>query len=296
MKPTAAPPPTQPPARPPQAVAPDEPQSRKPTLEEPVPRNVPQQRQSLAEEPPIKPGDLICGVCGAGNSVDRRFCRRCGNSLAAAAVAVAVRVPWYRRIFRRGTSQTYEAGDRPSSIGQKGRSAGWFLRRAVVLILVIVIVAPVVSYFVVPSFHDRINSLLGQGTTSAVLLQHPSTNALDKDVNTFWLADQASGQTTVTVNFGQTTDLAGLIFNIGAPASDYATYGRPREVQVTFPGVPTPVSILLDDSPAAQQRCLQQHASVRTLNIRIVSSYPPSGANQNLVATREIEFIAGNCP
>jgi hypothetical protein len=65
---------------------------------------------------------------------------------------------------------------------------------------------------------------------------------------------------------------------------------------VTFPGVPTPVSILLDDSPAAQQRCLQQHASVRTLNIRIVSSYPPSGANQNLVATREIEFIAGNCP
>ena len=89
---------------------------------------------------------------------------------------------------------------------------------------------------------------------------------------------------------------AGLIFNIGAPASDYATYGRPREVQVTFPGVPTPVSMLLDDSPAPQQRCLQQHASVRTLNVRIVSSYPPSGANQNLVATREIEFIAGNCP
>jgi len=296
MKPTAVPTPSQPPARPPQAVTEDQPVSRKPTLEEPVQRSVPQQRQSLAEEPPIKPGDLICGVCGAGNSPDRRFCRRCGNSLAAATVAVAVHVPWYRRIFGGGQSQTFEAGERPSSLGREGRSAGWFVKRALVILLVIVIVAPIVGYFAIPSFHDKINSLFGQGSTSAILLQHPSTNALDKDVNTFWLADQASGQTTLTVNFGQTTDLAGLIFNTGAPANDFATYGRPREVQLTFLGNPTPVSMLLDDSPAPQQRCLQQHASVRTFNVRIVSSYPPSGANQNLVATREIEFIAGNCP
>ncbi|HEY7023466.1 MAG TPA: hypothetical protein VH371_00750 [Candidatus Limnocylindrales bacterium] len=296
IKPTAVPAPTQPPARPPQAVAPDEPQSRKPTLEEPIPRPTTPQRQSLAEEEPIKPGDLICGVCGAGNAPDRRFCRRCGNSLAAATVAVAVRVPWYRRIFGRGQTQAYEAGERPSSMGRTGRSAGWFLKRALVILVLIIIVAPIVGYFAVPSFHDKVNSLIGQGGTSAILLQHPSTNALDKDVNTFWLADQASGQTTVTVNFGQTTELAGLIFNIGAPASDYSTYGRPRQVELTFPGNPTPVMMILDDSPAPQQRCLQQHPSVRTFNVRIVSSYPPSGANQNLVATREIEFIAGSCP
>ena len=188
------------------------------------------------------------------------------------------------------------AGDRPSSLGAKGRSAGWLFKRLLVVLIVIVLVAPVVGYFVIPGFHDQINSMLGQGGTSATLLQHPSTNALDKDVNTFWLADQASGHTTVTVNFGQTTDLAGLIFNAGASGNDFANFGRPREVQLVFPGVPTPVSMLLNDVPSPQKLCLPKVASVRTFDIRIVSSYPPAGSNQNLVATREIEFIAGSCP
>ena len=235
-------------------------------------------------------------MCGAGNAPDRRFCRRCGNSLAAATVAVAVHVPWYRRIFRRNKSQVMAAGDRPTSLGRGKRGAGWFLKRLLVVVLVLVLVVPVVGYFAVPSFHNQINSLLGQGGTSATLLQHPSTNALDKDVNTFWLADQASGHTTVTVSFAQTTDLAGLIFNTGAPGTDFATYGRPREVQLVFPGVPTPVAMLLNDVAAPQKLCLPTKAQVRTFDIRIVSSYPPSGGDQNLVATREIEFIAGSCP
>ena len=170
------------------------------------------------------------------------------------------------------------------------------LKRVLVVALVLVIVAPIVGYFAVPSFHDQINSMLGQGGTSVVLLQHPSTNALDKDVNTFWLADQASGHTTVTVNFGQTTDLAGLIFNTGAPGTDFANFGRPREVQLVIPGVATPVAMLLNDVPSPQKLCLPTKAQVRTFDIRIVSSYPPSSGNQNFVATREIEFIAGSCP
>ena len=181
-------------------------------------------------------------------------------------------------------------------MGSHGRSAGWWIKRALVLVVILAIVAPVVGYFAVPSFHDKVNSLLGQGGTNVTLLQHPSTAALDKDVTTYWLADQASGHTTVSVNFGQTTELAGLIFNVGAPGTDFANYGRPREVQLIFPGAPTPQSILLNDDPAPQTRCLSAHQQVRTFDIRIVSSYPPQGANQNLVATREIEFIAGNCP
>jgi hypothetical protein len=262
----------------------------------PPPRPVTQPRPTLTQDPQIKPGDLICAVCGAGNSAERKFCRRCGNSLAAATVAVAVPAPWYRRIFARGSTGAMAAGERPSSMGSKGRSAGWFLKRLIVLALVVVIVAPIVGYFAVPSFHDQVNSMLGQGGANVTLAQHPSTNALDKDVNTFWLADQASGHTTVTVNFAQTTDLAGLIFHIGAPGTDFGTYGRPREVQLIFPGNPTPVSILLKDDPAAQQRCLPQRVSVRTFDVRIAGSFPAQGSNSNLVATREIEFIAGNCP
>ena len=235
-------------------------------------------------------------MCGAGNAPDRRFCRRCGNSLAAATVAVAVHVPWYRRIFGRGQTQTMAAGDRPTSLGRSGRGAGWFLKRLLVVALVLVVLAPIIGYLAVPAFHDQVNSLLGQGGTNVVLLQHPSTNALDKDVNTFWLADQASGQTTVTVSFAQTTDLAGLIFNTGAPGTQFANFGRPREVQLVFPGVPSPVTMLLNDVPAPQRLCLPAKTQARTFDIRVVSSYPPASGNQNFVATREIEFIAGSCP
>ena len=101
-------------------------------------------------------------------------------------------------------------------MGRKGRSAGWFLKRVLVLVLVIVIVAPVVGYFAVPSFKDRVNSLFEQGATSALLLQHPSTLAADGNITTFWLADKTSGQTILTINLGQATDLRGVIQYWGA--------------------------------------------------------------------------------
>jgi hypothetical protein len=235
-------------------------------------------------------------VCGAGNSPERSFCRRCGNSLAAATVAVAVRVPWYRRLFGRSGSAVMVAGDRPATMGRSGRSAGWFVKRLLVLVIVIALIVPIVAYLAVPGFREQVSSMLGQGGSNVLLLQHPSTAALDKDVNTFWLADQASGHTTATVNFGQTTDLAALTFNAGAPPADFASYGRPREVQLVFPGEPSPVTVLLDDTPAPQTRCLHGNHQARTFDIRIVSSYPPAGANQTLVAMREVEFIAGSCP
>jgi hypothetical protein len=295
VKPTAA----QPPARPPQTVALGEPRSRQPTLEQPKPRPITPQRQSVATEPEIRPGDLICGVCGAGNSPERSFCRRCGNSLAAATVAVAVRLPWYRRIFAgRGQPQVMVAGERPAYMGRRGRSAGWYIKRLLVVALVVAIIAPVVAYFAVPSFKEQINALLGQGGATVLLSQHPSTAALDTDINTYWLADQASGHTTVTVNFGgKAEDLAALTFNTGAPGQDFAKYGRPREVQLIFLGDPNPVSILLDDTPAPQPKCLHTNHLTATFDIRIVSSYPPQGADKNLVAVREIgDFKSGSCP
>ena len=182
-------------------------------------------------------------------------------------------------------------------MGRSGRSAGWVLKRVLVLLLVVALVAPIVGYFTVQGFHDQVNSMLGQGGTNLILLQHPSTAALDKDANTFWLADQASGQTTLGGSFGDDRRISlVLIFHAGAPAGDYAKYGRPREVQLVFPGETRPVSVLLDDNPQPQTRCLNPHHAARAFEIRIVSSYPPQGTAQNFVATREIEFIAGSCP
>ena len=234
-------------------------------------------------------------MCGAGNTPDRKFCRRCGNSLAAATVAVAAPVPWYRRLFGRRQPQVMVAGERPATMGRVGRSAGWWFTRLLLLVVILVIVLPVVGYFTIPSVKTQIDSLIGKGGTQAVLLQHQSNNALDKDVNTYWLADQASGDTSLTVTFNQTTSLVGLRFYSGATAPDYASYGRPRQVDLIFPGSPQPVTILLDDDPAVQLRCLKTPQQVATFSIRITSSYPPQTGSQNLVALREVEFIAGSC-
>ena len=122
----------------------------------------------------------------------------------AFAGAVATASPRPRSPSRRAfpgtgaSSAVASAGVRQRAIGRrhmgrKRKVAGWYFKRVLVLVLVIVIVAPVVGYFAVPSFKDRVNSLFGQGGTSALLLQHPSTLAADGNIKTFWLADQTSG-------------------------------------------------------------------------------------------------------
>lgn len=60
---------------------------------------------------PLTPGDLVCGRCGAGNSPERNFCRRCGASLAEAVVAP--RPPWWRRVFSSPPKRAPVAGTRP---------------------------------------------------------------------------------------------------------------------------------------------------------------------------------------
>lgn len=41
----------------------------------------------VSEQEVIRPGDLVCGACRAGNGPERTFCRRCGNQLRQEAVA-----------------------------------------------------------------------------------------------------------------------------------------------------------------------------------------------------------------
>jgi hypothetical protein len=68
-------------------------------------------------------GDLICGECGEANVPGRKFCSRCGTSLAA---AVVVKIPWWKRMFRRKPKSAM-AGERPwddkSGGARRSRSA-----------------------------------------------------------------------------------------------------------------------------------------------------------------------------
>jgi hypothetical protein len=63
------------------------------------------------DETPPAPGELICGRCGAGNSRERHYCRRCAASLTEAAVVPPL--PWWRRLARPRPKSPLPAGTRP---------------------------------------------------------------------------------------------------------------------------------------------------------------------------------------
>jgi hypothetical protein len=66
---------------------------------------------AAAAEPALKPGELACPSCGAGNEPARSFCRRCGNSLAPAAEE-AKKPSWWRKLVTKDP-KVHTAGERP---------------------------------------------------------------------------------------------------------------------------------------------------------------------------------------
>ncbi|MBD8063475.1 TFIIB-type zinc ribbon-containing protein [Oceanitalea stevensii] len=87
--------------------APLQPAARKPgapVQRRPVPR-------AEEEEPPPRPGELVCGACGAGNAPHRHFCRRCGADLTDAPVQP--QRSWWQRLLRPEPRGGPAAGTRP---------------------------------------------------------------------------------------------------------------------------------------------------------------------------------------
>ena len=62
-----------------------------------------------------------------------------------------------------------------------------------------------------------------------------------------------------------------------------------------FPGSETTYDIILSDNPGVQTKCLPAPQTVQTFEIKITNIFPGTGANQNIVATREITALAGGC-
>ena len=267
------------------------PESRQPTSVPTRPLRPPPPPKPDRNEPPIQAGDLVCQVCGAGNSPERRFCRRCGNSLATAVVAV--KPVWWRRLLGRN-QRAMAAGYRPGSMGRRGQPRPSILKRVVVVVLVLVIVLPIVGYFTLPQFKQAVDGLINRAMQTFTLQQNPSGNAVDGNVATVWLADPSGAPPTLRVNFAETTDLSGMIFQIGAtPGADYASYARPRQVELVFLGDPNTIRINLEDDPGPQERCLPENHQVRSLDVRILSTYPPGQGGQNLVGYARDRILIG---
>lgn len=181
-------------------------------------------------------------------------------------------------------------------MGDRAQPRPSVLRRVLVVLLVLLLALPIVGYFTVPAVKQAIDGLINRATVAIALFQNPSGNAVDGDVSTVWLADPTGTPPSLRVNFTETTNLSGMIFQIGAaPGTDYASHARPRQVEIAFLGEVPTVRIDLKDDPGPQTQCLNPTHEVRTIDIRIVSVYPPALDGQNLVGMRDIEFKAGSC-
>jgi hypothetical protein len=298
VRPTATNPPPRRPATPPD----DQPEARKPTLTIPKARPQPQEEAMPAIE--ARPGDLICGVCGTPNDPARRFCRRCGSTLAAAVVAPKP-PPWWRRIFRRDR-RVVPAGERPKRLGEAGRPRPSAIRRVGPLLVVAAIAFGATSLLVVPGprafvegavtdlrlrFLPQIVDIHPVGVSGPSVGANGADLTIDDNTATFWLADPAAGDATLTVDVGSTVNLGGLVVHGGSSTeSDFTKHRRPRTIELTFPGTERPaVDLGLKDTSDPQPLSLDVRG-VETVVIRVVDWYESGAGGDELLAIREIEF------
>lgn len=276
-----------PPARLPQAVA--------PAPERPRP---PPKKDSLTGQN-FKPGDLICGQCGAGNSPDRHFCQRCGANLSAAVVA---KRPWYRRLFP--ARQPAEAGDRrPINVSTGPSRTGTVVRWLAVGLVVILVLA----YAVVPGVRTKVNGTVASAytaarrhfspvydavrpdnaTSSSAVSTHPARLTTDLLKPTYWAANTSTDkQPVLTLIFASPVDLDRILVTSGA-AQDFATLARPKNVRLVFSDKSSITLTLKDDPNPETYDIMARH--VTYVEIHILSTYP--SAQSSDVAINEVEFF-----
>jgi len=286
----------------------NEPLSRRPTSVAPAiarPRTAPK----TTEQPTRRhPGDLICGQCGEGNEPTRHFCRRCGSELAE---AIAVQLPWYRRLLNRllGSRQR-EAGWRPNRVG--GPNVAGIFGRVIRLAIVALLVVGALAFLLVPPFHrlvvERVTAAVttvrkavhpyydpvhpvGASATTSIPGHLPSL-AIDTFTNTYWAASATDRAPVLILRFSGPVDLAEIGFTSGAsgtaPQDQFPTQPRPHVVHLVFSnGYTTDLNLI--DSGTAQFKGIDAH-QVTSVEIHIMSFYAAAGAAPSSVAITEVEF------
>ena len=287
----------------PQAVQPQAPQRKKPPKVQPgKPTRTPQK------------GDLICGECGEANAPGRKFCSRCGTSLAA---AVVVKIPWWKRIFRRKPKSAM-AGERPWSAKEGGkkrpkrkgiaRFIGPVRRIGGIVLLVLGILYGVYSPFrnwvndqythakdkvmsvIHPQF-DEVNA--GPGTTSNETAPldpaHIAGMATDLATNTYWLSPPPSDafRPELDVVLNEKANVAKIIVHSGA-SDNFQAHHRPKTLLFIFDNGKSE-EVTLKDTPEQQKLTIHNGQGVQRFKIAITSVYESIDGTD--VALTEIEFF-----
>ncbi|WP_370941869.1 hypothetical protein AB5J62_22445 [Amycolatopsis sp. cg5] len=328
--PGAPPKPPPPPPRPmPQPPPPPVPESRtelaatliqpiegRATIEEQPPEVLPQPVQrrvrAIVKTKPsrrLEPGDLICGACGEGNAATRRFCGRCGESLADAEIVLPT---WGQRVklWFRGRRR-HQAGTRP---GQKGTpehrkwrfSVGLRRIRASIGVVMILLMLLYAAY---PPFRTALNSAAKEiyqdvrpslkpvrpvsVTASDPRFEtapHVAANLTDQYTDTYWAAPWSEQRRPAfTVRFGGDYIISDIIVYAGA-SGDFVNNGRPSILKLTFSNNET---VLLTPQDTADNQTLKVTKAdlVNSVLVEVEDIYVPQNGKSD-VAISEIEFFA----
>jgi ribosomal protein L40E len=240
-----------------------------PSAREPAPEVERRAPRPAPQPGPPQPADLFCTSCGAGNSAEANFCRRCGASLAD---AVPSRLPWWRRLVRRlrpRTRRAIPAGERPgwtagshraagcdlARRGRRGRRGFRRLTRSAIRVLGLLALVGIVAagawrgavYEHVSNAYSSVRRALFPRLepvvpTGAIATSrwdgHGARYAIDQNLNTFWaegVRGDGRGQTLVLI-FSQPSSLARIGFTPGDPEAPQSLVRRPtpRELRLVF--------------------------------------------------------------
>jgi hypothetical protein len=260
--------------------------------------------QGLAPDedpPPLKPGDLICGECGLGNVPTRKFCSRCGASLA---VAATVALPWWRRWLPSRKAKVHQAGSRPGRRRRGGnRRVGRVVRRVLAVLLVLV----GLLYAAYTPFRQSVNTgavslkrdVVGifvtqyepvRPTKVAATTEEPGHGAnlvSDNGVNTYWSAPVDGVEPALVLTFDRPVDLRRAIVRAGIGA-DFQSAHRPQKLHLVYSTGKT-FDLALADTPDPQTVSVENSAGATSVEIHVVA------LNRSLqgkdVAISEIELF-----
>ncbi|GAB1513174.1 zinc ribbon domain-containing protein [Actinophytocola sp. KF-1] len=252
----------------------------------------------------VRPGEKVCPECGEGNQPVRKFCGRCGHSLAE---AVVVRVPWWRRIFRRRGPKVLGAGKRPGNVAVAGagKRVLRFARRGFwVVLLVFSLLAgvyPPLRTTVVDWFQaarDKVTNAAEQTfnpvrpvavTASAESPGHPGKAAVDQFTDTYWAAPWSRERgPLLTLDLGKPTTVVKLIVTSGAK-NEFAARHRPSLVVLSYSNEKSD-TVLVRDTPEPQEFTLSNGIGAREVRVQVLDVYPAEGATE--VALTELELFA----
>lgn len=259
----------------------------------------------------LRPGDLICGTCGEGNALTRRFCGRCGESLSEAE---EVRAPWWRRLLpHRGpkvvalgtTTGKAGAGERPRGRDTRTALRKVYRRGRVVVVMLIVVAAGVYGSY--PPFRSLVNTHVTAwknkathtvdvhytperpaGTVANVAVTgHPGLDAVDSFTSTAWIAPYSTARyPTLTLRLGHRATLEKMILYSGV-TQDYTAHGRPALLVLVFSNRES-ITISPQDTPKPQTFSLSRAVGVTSVTVMIEGDYPGSAGTDTAISDLEL--------